>query len=732
MSLHDRRKNATLTSPEGGGAAVTIDGVTMRFGDRVAASDIRVDVAPGEIVSVVGPSGCGKTTLLRAVAGLLTPSEGSVRGRRRDRRRHLDGVGMVFQHFGLFPWKTVEANVAYPLRLRGLPKEEIAARTRELIGMVGLSGFEKSYPHQLSGGMQQRTGLARALAVRPRVLLTDEPFGGARRADRRGAALRAAPHVGGAPDHDAVRHALDRRGGAVRRPGGRAEGRPGRVHEVIDVALPAPARPCGGEVEAFAALRERVWSLVMSPTPVRRARAQRCPSGHLGRTADVVDQAPGSGRAGHGLLTALAACGGGASGDEGGATTLSVGVPGIPGLREPDGLRRRAEGLLQGRRRDRHPAAPADRRRRRPRHPEQGARRRHRRHLGAVALRASGGNVVAILGNENPSFLIALLRPGRHRLRLAQGQDHRRGRRGRPEGAVGQHHDRVVRADGLRHHHRQRRRPPVGRRADRRAGRHRRRCHPDELAAVNQKAQAHEVVALAKVDPVSHYTMPVTREDELADGGKRPAWVKAAAALHKSIAYINDPANADDVAQIAATMTKPHAGDLQDGAGRVRRHQVLAVPTPRPRARAGRQGRRRPGQGRGTWPPTRRPSTTTSSTSRCSMKRSGSDSRPRAVAVALAGLALGLIAWQIAGPAGPGPAGHPGQVVRGAGRDGRRRDPARPRCWTPACCSWPGWPPRSPAGVGYGLVLSRSRALRGAPAGWCSRCSRCRSWRSRR
>ncbi|WP_081898662.1 ABC transporter ATP-binding protein [Herbidospora cretacea] len=265
MSLHDRRKAPTLTGPARGGAAVTIDDVTMRFGDRVAASNIRVDVAPGEIVSVVGPSGCGKTTLLRAVAGLLTPSEGSVQVDGETVDGTPEGVGMVFQHFGLFPWKTVEANVAYPLRLRGLPKEEIAARTRELVAMVGLSGFEKSYPHQLSGGMQQRTGLARALAVRPRVLLMDEPFGAL---DAQTAEVLRFELLRMWEEHPItmlfVTHSIDE---AVLF-GDRVvvlKGRPGRVHEVIDVALPHPRDRAVARSEQFAALRERVWSLVMSP-----------------------------------------------------------------------------------------------------------------------------------------------------------------------------------------------------------------------------------------------------------------------------------------------------------------------------------------------------------------------------------------------------------------------------------------------------------------------------------
>ncbi|WP_436763387.1 ABC transporter ATP-binding protein [Streptosporangium sp. V21-05] len=270
MSLLDRlrdssRPSRTLTTaPTSGSASVDIDGVTMRFGDRNAAEDIHVEVRPGEIVSIVGPSGCGKTTLLRAVAGLISPAEGHVRVGGETVSTTPDGVAMVFQHFGLFPWKTAEANVAYPLRLRGLPREEILSRTRELIEMVGLSGFEKSYPHQLSGGMQQRAGLARALAVRPRVLLMDEPFGAL---DAQTAEVLRFELLRMWEEHPItmlfVTHSIDE---AVLF-GDRVvvlKGRPGRVHEVIDVALPRPRDRAVAMSEEFVALRERVWSLVMS------------------------------------------------------------------------------------------------------------------------------------------------------------------------------------------------------------------------------------------------------------------------------------------------------------------------------------------------------------------------------------------------------------------------------------------------------------------------------------
>jgi NitT/TauT family transport system ATP-binding protein len=131
---------------------------------------------PGEFVAVVGPSGCGKSSLLNAIAGTLAPTGGRI---------VIDGTpvtgpgymcGMVFQSPALFPWRTVVGNVAYGLELRGVPAREAASRARPFVRLVGLEGFEDSFPDELSGGMQQRANLARAMAVQPRVLLCDEPL----------------------------------------------------------------------------------------------------------------------------------------------------------------------------------------------------------------------------------------------------------------------------------------------------------------------------------------------------------------------------------------------------------------------------------------------------------------------------------------------------------------------------------------------------------------------------
>ncbi len=155
--------------------------MTIRFGTPrrpvTAVERVSFEVREGERLVLVGPSGCGKSTLLSAVAGFLRLNEGSVL---------LDGTSVtrpgpdrmtVFQEIDqLLPWKTVEANIAYPLRLRGLPATEASLRAQALIRSVGLSGFDDAYPHTLSGGMKMRVAIARALAAEPRVLLMNEPF----------------------------------------------------------------------------------------------------------------------------------------------------------------------------------------------------------------------------------------------------------------------------------------------------------------------------------------------------------------------------------------------------------------------------------------------------------------------------------------------------------------------------------------------------------------------------
>jgi NitT/TauT family transport system ATP-binding protein len=179
--------NAPVTAAQAGRAAsssadvIAVDRLSLTYGGSgegvLALSDITFSISDGEFISVVGPSGCGKPTLLKILAGLLPPSEGvatlsgsPIRGARRD-------IGVVFQTPVLFPWRTVLQNVLLPADVQRLDKEKMRQRAMDLIRLVGLEGFENRYPRELSGGMQQRVGIIRALIHDPAILLMDEPFG---------------------------------------------------------------------------------------------------------------------------------------------------------------------------------------------------------------------------------------------------------------------------------------------------------------------------------------------------------------------------------------------------------------------------------------------------------------------------------------------------------------------------------------------------------------------------
>jgi sulfate transport system ATP-binding protein len=159
---------------------ISVHGVTKRFGDFTALDGVSLEVPEGSLTALLGPSGSGKSTLLRIIGGLERPDTGTVHIEGDDvtnvppQRR---GIGFVFQHYAAFRHMTVRDNVAFGLKVRKQSKERIADRTSELLGIVGLAGYAERYPNQLSGGQRQRMALARALAVEPRVLLLDEPFG---------------------------------------------------------------------------------------------------------------------------------------------------------------------------------------------------------------------------------------------------------------------------------------------------------------------------------------------------------------------------------------------------------------------------------------------------------------------------------------------------------------------------------------------------------------------------
>src|SRR3982750_4748914 len=160
-------------------SVVQIKDVTKRFGETTALQEIDLEIEPGEFVSLIGPSGCGKSTLLRVIGDLVEPTAGtaSVNGKPARQARIDRDYGIVFQDAVLYDWRTVAKNIALPLELARWDRSRRAAKGKEMLDLVELSGFESHYPWQLSGGMQQRVSIARALSFDPALLLMDEPFG---------------------------------------------------------------------------------------------------------------------------------------------------------------------------------------------------------------------------------------------------------------------------------------------------------------------------------------------------------------------------------------------------------------------------------------------------------------------------------------------------------------------------------------------------------------------------
>jgi NitT/TauT family transport system ATP-binding protein len=160
---------------------IELTGATKRFPSgsgsvHTAVRDLTMTVQPGEFVAVVGPTGCGKSTTLSLVSGLQPPSAGRVQVNGEDVKSIPDGVGYMFQTDAVMPWRSVLENVASGPRFRGVPKAEARAQAVDWIARVGLAGFEKYYPHQLSGGMRKRVALAQTLVTKPKIMLMDEPF----------------------------------------------------------------------------------------------------------------------------------------------------------------------------------------------------------------------------------------------------------------------------------------------------------------------------------------------------------------------------------------------------------------------------------------------------------------------------------------------------------------------------------------------------------------------------
>jgi NitT/TauT family transport system ATP-binding protein len=249
--------------PALGEPRIRVRGLGKRYGTLEVFKSIDFDVGEREIVAIVGPSGCGKTTLLRCIDGLLSHDAGEIKVGEQRIDKPVAGVAMVFQHFGLFPWKTVFENVAYGLRMAGAAKADIERKVPDFIKMVGLDGFDDAFPYQMSGGMQQRCGLARALAVEPNVLLMDEPFAAVDAQTREILQFELLRIWEERPTAMIfVTHSIEE---AVLL-GHRVivlKGRPSSIHETITIDLPHPRTRATLREPRFAELRERVWSTLM-------------------------------------------------------------------------------------------------------------------------------------------------------------------------------------------------------------------------------------------------------------------------------------------------------------------------------------------------------------------------------------------------------------------------------------------------------------------------------------
>ena len=227
-------------------------------GNKVdALHDVSLDIRPGEFISIIGPSGCGKTTLLRLIAGLDKPQSGALSIDDSAITDVSPERGYVFQQGGLFPWLTVEGNIAYGLKARKVYKKKKES-VGKYISMVGLDGFEKSYPHQISGGMAQRVAIARALINEPKALLLDEPMGALdsfTRADLQDKLLELWKQnnitmILVTHDIDEAIYLSDRI--VIMTP------RPGKISEIIDVTLPRPRHRGGVD---FLAMRKKILEL---------------------------------------------------------------------------------------------------------------------------------------------------------------------------------------------------------------------------------------------------------------------------------------------------------------------------------------------------------------------------------------------------------------------------------------------------------------------------------------
>jgi NitT/TauT family transport system ATP-binding protein len=245
--------------------AVAITGISKSFGATLALDDVSFDVPPNSFVSIVGPSGCGKSTLLRLVAGLTAPSCGSISVRGAPVHAPIRGVGMVFQSPALLPWRSTLGNILFVAEMGGLRPALHRRRAEELMTLAGLSGFERSYPHELSGGMQQRASICRAMLLKPPLILMDEPFGALDviTRERMGFALQTLWSESRSTvlfvTHSISEAVLLSDMVVVMTP------RPGRIRDVVTIDLPRPRESAVLRDARFLALSVRVRDGIEAP-----------------------------------------------------------------------------------------------------------------------------------------------------------------------------------------------------------------------------------------------------------------------------------------------------------------------------------------------------------------------------------------------------------------------------------------------------------------------------------
>jgi NitT/TauT family transport system ATP-binding protein len=243
---------------------LVVDGIIKQFetpdGPLTAVDNVSLTVSPGEFLGIIGPSGCGKSTLFNVIGGLLDGYEGSVRVTGDLVRGPHPSIGMIFQEESTFPWRSVIDNVAFPLEIVGMPKAERYERARHFVSLVGLDGFERRFPAELSGGMRQRVSMARTLAAEPKIMLMDEPFASLDEQTRlllgdkvlqiqqelKQTTLQITPHI-----TDAVQ--LSDRIMVMTY-------RPGKVKRIVDIDLPRPRTSEIVSSEAFGRYVAQIWS----------------------------------------------------------------------------------------------------------------------------------------------------------------------------------------------------------------------------------------------------------------------------------------------------------------------------------------------------------------------------------------------------------------------------------------------------------------------------------------